>query len=487
MPQPRSAAGRFVGLSAPALAIAYVVLTAGPVLLASFNGGPQGATVFPLLARTAGVAALAMFLMQFVTSGRFETISGRIGLDRTMGFHRLAAVGALGMLGLHIVFFLVRAGESGVPAMARRLLGYLLRADLFTGVIATLLAVLLILTGKYLRGRLLPYQGWRLGHGAMAVALVLLGLHHAFTNARFMADPLGASALLVIALVALASLLVVYVLRPVHAFRSGFTVASARALSPSIAELVLTTNTPERFSFAAGQFAWLTIGRRHTVTDNPFSIASAPSDLPQLRFLIRNAGDMSGSVTGLAPGTRIGVDGPHGSFTLREAGDGPVLLLAGGIGIAPVLSLVRTLAATGDPRPVRLIAGARSAADHVVRTEIEDLMAGHDFRAIFLTDMDDEAGCEKGTCDAGHLARIVDGLDPAAVTAFVCGPPAMMETAVGLLVEAGVPPGRIVMERFDFDAGDDAVCRMVRRRFISVMALVYGATFAVALTAALLR
>ncbi|MDI6837737.1 MAG: ferric reductase-like transmembrane domain-containing protein [Rhizobiaceae bacterium] len=487
MPHPSSAGGRFIGLSAPLLAVAYVVLTAGPVLLASFTGGQQGPTTFSLLARAAGVAALAMFLMQFVTSGRFETISGRIGLDRTMGFHRLAAVGALGMLGLHIVFFLFRPGESGVAAMARRLLGYLLRADLFTGVVATLVAVFLILTGKYLRGKLLPYPAWRLGHGAMAVALVLLGLHHAFTNARFMADPLGAAALLFIALVALASLLVVYVLRPVHAFRYGFTVVSARALSPTIAELVLTTGVPERFSFSAGQFAWLTIGRRHTVTDNPFSIASAPSDLPQLRFLIRNAGDMSGSITRLASGTRIGVDGPHGSFTLNEAGDGPILLLAGGIGIAPVLSLVRALAAAGDPRPVRLIAGARSAADHVVRTEIEDLMAGHDFRAIFLTDMDDEAGCEKGTCDAGHLARILDGLDPGAVTAFVCGPSVMMETAVGLLVEAGVPAERVVMERFDFDAGDDVICRIVRRRFISVMALVYGATFAVALTAALFR
>lgn len=487
MPQPSSAARRMIGFSAPVLAVAYVVLTAGPVLLASFNGGPHGSTVFPLLARAAGVAALAMLLMQFVTSGRFETISGRIGLDRTMGFHRLAAVGALGMVGLHVVFFLFHAGENGVEAMGRRLLAYLLQADLLTGVIATLLAVILILTGKYLRGRLLPYQAWRVGHGAMAVALALLGLHHAFTNARFMADPLGAAALLFIALVALASLVLVYVARPVLAFRSRFTVSSARALSPSIAELTLTAKTPGRFSFTAGQFVWLTIGRRHTVTDNPFSIASAPSDLPQLRFLIRNAGDMSGGVPDIAPGTQVGVDGPHGSFTLDHAGAGPVIFLAGGIGIAPVLSLLRELAATSDPRPVRLIAGARSSGDHVVRKEILEAMTGRDFKAIFLTDMDDDEGCEKGICDASHLVRILEDLDPATVTAFVCGPPAMMESAVALLVEAGVPVGRIVMERFDFDAGNDAMCRRVRRRFLTVMAVVYGATLAVALAAALLR
>lgn len=470
----------------PSLAALYLILTAGPVFFAAVRGGLEAPTVFPIIARAAGVAALAMFLMQFATSGRFEVISGRIGLDRTMGFHRLAAVGALLMVLMHVVFFLPRGRDGSLDAMAQRLVLYVSSPGLATGLIATFLAVVLVVTGKHLRGRWIPYPLWRLSHGVLAVAVVLLGLHHGFANARFMADPFGSTAMLIVALLAFSSLLIVYLLRPLLAFRPGFSVASARALSPTVSELVLEAKRPELFSFTAGQFAWLTIGRRHTVTDNPFSIASAPRDLPRLRFLIRNAGDMTAAVPGLAPGTPVGVDGPHGSFTLDEAGPGPILLVAGGIGIAPILSLLRALAAADDPRPIRLIAGARTPQDHLVRTEIETLMRGRAFEAIHLVDGGGDGRiCETASFSTDHVRRALGGLEAAETTAFVCGPPPMMESAVAILLDAGVPLDGIVMERFDFDAGHDAVCRAVRRRFVILLSTVFASVASIALIASI--
>lgn len=471
-------------LSGTALVILYVALTAGPVLSASMIGGMHAPTVLPVLARAAGIAALAMLLMQFLTSGRFETISGRIGLDRTMGFHRLAALAALVMVAAHVLLFLFRGSEPSLDRALARLVAYLTAPGLRTGVVATALAILLVVVARYFRGRGMPYPAWRLGHGLTATLVAALALHHGFANARFMADPLGSGAIMLVAALALGSLAFVYVVRPIQAFRHGFTVETARRLTPTVSELVLTAPAGAGFDFEAGQFAWLTVGRRHTVTDNPFSMASARHDLPRLRFLIRDAGDMSGAVPDLAPGTPVGVDGPHGSFTLAEAGPGPLLLIAGGIGIAPVLSIIRQLSAEGDSRPVRLIAGARSPADHVTRGEIDELGRNLDFKALYLVD-EDGAGpsCEKGTCDTGHVARLMEGLDRAAATAFVCGPPAMMENAAPVLLESGIPLARIVMERFDFDAGHDAVCNSVRRRFAAVLAAVFAIVAATALTA----
>ncbi|GEO83201.1 MULTISPECIES: ferredoxin reductase family protein [Alphaproteobacteria] len=479
VPRPRPWA-----LSSGSLAILYITLTAAPVLLASLSGGAHAPTVFPLLARAAGVAALSMFLMQFGTSGRFETISGRIGLDRSMGFHRIAASAALVMLTFHVALFLFRGRTFSLSDIWNRLLLYLTMPSLLTGVIAAALAVILVLSGKYMRGRGLPYPLWRLSHGITAVALAGLGLHHAFTNARFMADGYGSAAVIALAALAFGSLAFIYLLRPRQVFRPGFKVASARALSPTVSELVLETDKPDAFDFNAGQFAWLTIGHRHTVTDNPFSIASAPSDLPRLRFLIRKAGDMTRAIEQLKPGTPVGVDGPHGSFTLTDAGSGPLLLIAGGIGIAPILSLLRELAATNDTRPIRLLAGARSPEDHIVRAEIATLMVGRDFRSITLADQNaDGMDCESGGCDASHITRLLEGLNPGETTAFVCGPPAMMQTAVALITAAGVPLDRIVMERFDFDAGNDALCRSIRYRFIAVLAAVFAAVTVATLAA----
>ncbi len=471
-------------LPGTALVTLYIALTAGPVLAAAWIGGVHAPTVLPVLARAAGIAALAMFLMQFWTSGRFEAISGRIGLDRTMGFHRLAAVAALIMTAAHVVLFLFRGHHFDLDHVTGRFVSYFTDPALVTGVVSAGLALLVVIHARYFRGRGLPYPAWRLSHGVAAVAVAALALHHGLANARFMADPLGGGAIALVAALALGSLAFVYVIRPVQAFRHGFVVDGARRLTPTVSELVLTAPAGQTFDFEAGQFAWLTVGRRHTVTDNPFSIASAPTDLPRLRFLVRDAGDMSGGVSKLSAGTPVGVDGPHGSFTLREAGPGPILLIAGGIGVAPILSIIRELSQQADTRPVRLIAGARTPAGHVVRDEIAAAAADLDFAALYLADEEgDGPSCERGTCDAGHVARLMENHDIAATTAFVCGPPAMMEHAVRALLGAGVALDRIVMERFDFDAGHDAVCKAVRRRFTGVLATVFVVVAATALAA----
>ncbi|HHZ08190.1 MAG TPA: hypothetical protein GX405_05355 [Rhizobiales bacterium] len=473
-------------LSGTALVVLYLAMTAGPALAAAAIGGMHAPTFLPILARAAGIAALAMLLMQFLTSGRFEIVSGRIGLDRTMGFHRLAATAALLMIAAHVALFLFRGAQPSLGRVLSRLAAYLTSPAMTTGVASAGLAVVLIVVARSFRGRGLPYPAWRLGHGAAAVLVAALALHHGVVNARFMADPAGGGAIALLAALALGSLAFVYVVRPIQAFRHGFRVESARRLTATVSELVLAAPAGTGFDFDAGQFAWLTIGRRHTVTDNPFSIASVPGDLPRLRFLIRDAGDMSGAVPGLAPGTPVGVDGPHGSFTLAAAGQGPLLFVAGGIGIAPVLSMIRHLSLDADRRPVRLVAGARTPGDHVVRAELDELGRRLDFAALYLVDEGEDAdgpSCERGTCTTGHIAGLMHGLEPAAATAFVCGPPAMMEHAARILLDSGIPLDRIVMERFDFDAGNDEVCKAVRRRFTGVLAAVFALVAAAALVA----
>ena len=91
-------------------------------------------------------------------------------------------------------------------------------------------------------------------------------------------------------------------------------------------------------------------------------------------------------------GTKVGLDAPHGSFVLPDdKPGGPLLLAAGGVGIAPILGILRELAATGDRRPVRLIyAGARPQA-MIAPERIVAEGGGLDFAAVFLAE---EAGAD---------------------------------------------------------------------------------------------
>ncbi len=468
---------RLRGMPALVLVILYVLLTFGPAFAASLTGGANAPTYWPLLARVSGIAALAMFLMQFVTSGRYETISGKIGLDRSMSFHRVAAYGAVLMVMVHITAFLLRGRAVwSFDLLWQRFVYYLVDPAMLTGVVSVALALILIPVAVFLRRGPLPYPAWRVLHGLLALGMGGFALHHAITNARYFADPFGSTAVYLLAAIAAIALGTIYFIRPFWAYARGFSVKATHDLSPTVTELVLEAPAKSRFRFDAGQFAWLTVNGRHTITDNPFSMASAPSELPEMRFLIRKAGDMSGSVANLKPGMRIGVDGPHGSFTLAEAGPGPIVLIAGGIGIAPILSILRHLRATNDPRPIRLLVTARTPEDHIARDEIEAMKQGRDMQTLFLVKDDIAAGFEKGRCERHCVERILAGIDPTKATAYVCGSPRIMDTAVGHLIDLGLRHNQVVMERFEYDGAHDAISTALRWKFAALIAAVFIGT-----------
>ena len=470
------------GLPALVLVILYVALTFGPAFAASLIGGGNAPTYWPLLARVSGIAALAMFLMQFITSGRYETISGRIGLDRSMSFHRVAGYGAVLMVAVHITAFLLRGrADWSVETLWARFVGYLFDPDMLTGVIAIALALVLVPVAVWLRRGPLPYAVWRMLHGLLALGIGGFALHHAITNARFFADAYGSTAIYLLAGIAALALGSVYLIRPFFAYRQGFRVKSAHDLNPSVTELVLEAPAGSRFSFAAGQFAWLTVNGRHTITDNPFSIASAPLELPELKFLIRKVGDMTSAVSQLRPGEKVGVDGPHGSFTLAEAGPGSLVLIAGGIGIAPIRSILKQLELSGDSRPIRLLVTARSPGDHIVRAEIETMRQGRDMEVLYVVeDSGGEPGFaqnfSQGRCEQKFVEQILKDTDRTEATAFVCGPPKMMDAAVSHLLALGLRQNQIVMERFDYDGARDPISARLRWKFIALLAVIFIGT-----------
>ncbi len=473
---------RSFGLPTFILVVLYIALTFGPAFAASLIGGANAPTYWPLLARVSGIAALAMFLMQFVTSGRYETISGRIGLDRSMSFHRVAGYGAVLMVAVHITAFLLRGRAVwSVETLWARFVGYLVDPDMLTGVIAIALALVLVPAAVWLRRGPLPYAVWRVLHGLLALGIGGFALHHAITNARFASDIYGSTTIYLLAGIAVLALGSVHLIRPFWAYRKGFRVKSARDLNPSVTELVLEAPEASRFSFAAGQFAWLTVNGRHTITDNPFSIASAPSELPELKFLIRKVGDMTNAVWQLQPGQKVGVDGPHGSFSLAEAGPGPLVLIAGGIGIAPIRSILKHIELSGDSRPIRLLVTARSPGDHIVRAEIEDMRQGRDMEVLYVVeDSEGEPGFAQnfshGRCERKFVAQILKDIDRSESTAFVCGPPKMMDAAVSHLLALGLRQNQIVMERFDYNGAKDPISARLRRKFLALLAVIFIGT-----------
>lgn len=456
------------GIRLPGIALAglYLVFCGLALVLAA------GRLVAPLdpweaAAAALGLVALAAMAVQFVTSGRFETVSGRLGIDKIMAFHKVAAWWVLLALILHPLFFVLPTWLDNPALGMERLTAYLTLPQYRTGVVALGALLALVLTSA-LRNRLpWRYEVWRASHLVFGITAIGTGLHHAVSAGRFSAAGPVYGFWWVVGLCAAAVIATLYGWRWLMLHRRPWRLASVTRRAERMWELDIQPdpqNPP--WPYRAGQFVWMTEGsRRFPLFDHPFSIADSPQR-PGLSLIVKEAGDFTNGIGTLAPGTVIGIDGPYGEFTLdTHAGEG-VLLLAGGVGIAPIMGLLRDLVARRDSRPIRLAYAAGNPANFACLAEIEAAKAVLDLQVMLLSEEGGEGWPGLiGRLDHERLRGLLDGLDPASTVAFICGPGPMVTGTSNALGDLGLPMKNILYERFDYGGG--ATSRQDRRRTLN--------------------
>jgi predicted ferric reductase len=479
-----ASAARFPRLGGGVLALLYLAVALLPLALAATR------SVAPLdpwerAGAGLGLAALAAMAVQFVTSGRFGFVSGRLGIDRIMAFHKVAAWWVLAGLVLHPVLYVVPTWIEAPDLGMRRLVAYLVLPHYRSGVVALGALALLVLSSA-LRERLpVPYEVWRASHVLLAAVAAGAGIHHALSAGRFGAlGPVNAWWWLVaVALVAVMATL--YGWRWIRLHLRPWRLHSVSRIADRTWELDIqpAPRTPD-LEYVAGQFVWMTVGkRRFPLFDHPFSIADSPSR-PGISLIVKEAGDFTGGIGGLPPGTAIGIDGPHGEFSLGAHPGCSVLLVAGGAGIGPIMGLLRDLVAQRDPRPVRLAYAVGQPSNLACLEEIEAAKAVLDLEVLLVSEATD-AGFNGavGRLDRGLLSRLLEGLDPHQTVAMMCGPGPMVVSVSDMLGTLGLAMDRIVYERFDYSAG--TASRQDRRRLAQVLAVGAALAAGVALFAAL--
>ena len=216
-------------------------------------------------------------------------------------------------------------------------------------------------------------------HGVGALLIATFVLHHTLNAGRYSQDPILAGIWLVMFAIAVASLIYVYLVNPLIKRKRVWSVASVKPLALKTWELSLKPENHAGLKFDAGQFAWLNIGHSaFSMNENPFSISSAPSAGDGIEFVIKELGDFTGGIGRVEPGTKVYVDGPHGNLTVSgRGGETGIALIAGGVGIAPLLGILRQLHLEKDNRPTVLVYGNRIEDQIVYRDELESIAKDH--------------------------------------------------------------------------------------------------------------
>ncbi|HUO71214.1 MAG TPA: 2Fe-2S iron-sulfur cluster binding domain-containing protein [Solirubrobacteraceae bacterium] len=201
--------------------------------------------------------------------------------------------------------------------------------------------------------------------------------------------------------------------------------------------------------FKPGQYVDITIPGTEEVRS--FSMANLPGS--ELEFMIKvyPEGKFSSLLSngGLQHGQELEVTGPYGVFTLREKSDRPLLFIGGGAGMAPILALLRSMAQEGSSRPAVYYYGARGPGDLFHQDEIATLAERlPNFR--FVPALSEAAHADGWSGECGLITDVVARCEPelSEVDAYLCGPPPMVDAAIGLLVRSGVPESRVYYDKF---------------------------------------
>jgi predicted ferric reductase len=424
----------------------YIAVVAGPLVFALVDA-PEGRDFWTEFSVALGFIGLSMMGMQFVLVARFRSVAAPFGEDAVVQFHRQMSYVATAFVLAHPVILFVARTELlsllnvfEAPWRARF-------------AVASVLLLVVVMVSSIWRSRLrLSYEAWQLLHAVVSTLAVVAALVHMFLVGHYL-DSLWKQVLWGAMTAGFVGLLAwVRVLRPLQRRRRPWEVVSVAPQRGGVSTLTFEPVGHDGFAFMPGQFVWLFVDRSpYAATAHPFSFSgSAERDDGKVEVSIKAMGDFTSTVHALKPGTPAYLDGPHGVFTIdRNEGPGFVLI-GGGIGITPLLSMLRTARDRDDRRPFLLFYANRRFEEAAFAEELEMLRRHLDLEVLHVVQEPPEGWSgETGLIDDELLRRRL----PARFERrqyFICGPPPMMDALEDALSRIGVPAERIHSERFSF-------------------------------------
>jgi len=412
-----------------------------PLALVSQTPAAPGRSVVDELGSSLGIVALSLLGLQLVLPARLPLVSGGLGTDLAVRLHRRLADVTFAVIAAHVAVVVLAE-----PARAAFLAFVGTPWPVQAAVVSTG-ALGALASSSTWRGRLrLPYSTWRALHLGLAAGALVFATAHTIGVDRYLTRGIAAVWLALLVLGSLAALVELRVLRPRRLARDAYVVQPEPGGATTIK---LLAKGHDGKPFRPGQFAWLRLADDSTrLAEHPFSYASSALTPARPVFTIKAYDGFSRKIAQLRPGADIVLDGPHGSYRPAHDATGFVLI-AGGIGITPSLSLLRTAADLTDPRPYLLLYASRSEEEIVLADELEGLTARLDLTVVHVLSNPSPAWSgERGRISHAlfdrHLPDDLRGFE-----FFVCGSPPVVAATLEALVGAGVAPEHVHTESFE--------------------------------------
>jgi predicted ferric reductase len=427
--------------------LVYLFFIMAPLFALLIGPSPPARDFWTEFSVAIGYSGLAIMGLQFGLTARFRYVTAPWGEDVIYHFHRRISLLALALVVVHpLILFAVR------PELLVLLNSFTAPWRARFAALSTYSLIALVAMALWRSNWKIRYETWHALHIVLAVSAVAAGLAHMVGWSFYLDAPWKRTLWIGLTVFWIGLLLYVRIVKPLLLLRQPYRVTEVRQERGDSVTLALLPDGHAGFCFKPGQFGWLTLwGSPFQITGHPFSFSSSAAAADgRVEMTIRNLGDFTSGIAKVPPGRRVFLDGPYGAFTADSAPADMLVLIAGGVGITPMMSIVRTFADNGDKRPVLLFYGSRNYEEITFREELEALTSRLDLRVVHvLQNPDDGWTGERGFIDADLFRR---HLPPryAANEYFICGPDAMMDAIERALSGLDVPMSRYHSERYSF-------------------------------------
>ncbi len=428
-----------------------------PVLLiiAILFSNPSYYGTAGLVPMVLGAAAFTLLNMQLILSARPKWVERYFGLDRFYQFHGIIAVIAIITAFIHKLIMGSTFQESFKTQLGDIAIGIFIFAAVMSLIfmadtLPRLFKPIRIIRDYFIKWKFTKHNLQLLLHNINLAAVVLIFIHVMLSSS---AQNILVKSLYILYFGTAIGFYLYHKIIRKHLSGSSFTVGEVIHESESMTTLVLSPKKDEIFSYIPGQFGFLRISDKAvSLEEHPFSISSSPLNRQNVTVTIKNLGDWTSGVKAVQPGSQVSLDAPYGRFSpiLYHCDEG-IVLIAGGIGITPMLSILRYYAEKDKEQKIILLWGLKNRDEMICAEEFNGLqIVMPNFCFVPVMSGDPKYSGEKGHITKDLIQRKLEenGFEVPKLHFFFCGPPVMWPGINGSLIAMHVEKRMIHRENF---------------------------------------
>ena len=423
----------------------YFLMVFLPLVLLIILPRPPGREFLREVSVALGFLAMALLGLQTIPTSRLKFFTRVFPMDTLYTVHHHLSIFTLLITVAHPILLFINNPKT------LHLLNIITAPWRAKAAVVSIVAMLvLVATSVWRQAMKIKYDIWRWIHDGLSFLAIGLAIYHMFKVNYYMSLTYQKVIWLTLTGIWLMIIIYIRVIRPFRMIKRPYKVAKLVEERGQCWSLFLEPDGHEGFDFVAGQFAWITTESPFIFRENPFSFTTnSEDDDKTFGFTIKELGDFTNTIKDLQPGQTIYVDGPYGNFDMDEHSDKKMVFIAGGIGSAPVMSMLRTLSARNSQKDMVFFYGNPTWDTVIFREELEELEQKLNLKVVNVLEHphDGWAG-ESGFITTDVMRRHLPQ-DYNESIFFICGPLPMVKALKQCFKDLNIPPNHVFVEQYE--------------------------------------